>query len=63
MAFVYEARKFETSLYVISVAPKPNEKGTMGKKNDPSARPLHQQLLITLRTICQNTRLSLIPIQ
>ena len=29
-AFVYEARKFQTSLHFISVASKPNEKGTMG---------------------------------
>ena len=49
-AFVYEARKFQTSLYVISVAPKRNEKGTMGQKSVRSSS-------------CQNTGLSLILIQ
>lgn len=36
-AFVYEAKKFQTSLQVISVASKPNKKGTMGQKSDPSS--------------------------
>ena len=36
-AFVYEAWKVQTSLYVISVASKPNEKGTMEQKSHRSS--------------------------
>ena len=34
---VYEARKFQTPLYVVSTAPKPDEEGTMGKMSDRSS--------------------------
>ena len=36
-AFVYEARKFQTLLYAISVVSTPNEKGTMKQKSDRSS--------------------------